>query len=447
MATKKEIELLSKFGMAYFNFDEPTGNYADQLGKGSVGVANNTIRKTSEGYGLTVGSNGANQNVNFGSSFSSKFNNPFTLKFRIKAKPSTNVNGSYFLGNYYASSVADRTFSIRSSNTGELDFIDVISGVASNKITVQGVLDDKWHEIIYTRNSSSISVFVDYDLKGTVETKDLLTTNISHSFYLLNIPAFITSERNLNGEIDELQVYNKDLYPDDFVSNRFLLKSNNKTYSLKSSSGGRNEILTSNIGTTAIASSSSDYATNRQAWRAFDGKAGNDNERWITSSGAPQWLKYSLKNQPKVLEKYAVYSAGSRQPTAWTLEASNDNINWTVLDKVSGLSDVTDYSLLYEKTLNLNKSYLHYRLYITSALSSGYVELGEFELYFKTSLEVFELKEPSESNFINYGTSVIDNFNLINTNKNYILQDTVSKDTDGLWKQDLNRKPLSIKFE
>lgn len=64
-----------------------------------------------------------------------------------------------------------------------------------------------------------------------------------------------------------------------------------------------------------------------------------------------------------------------------------------------------------------------------------------------SSENITELPTNSLNNFIKYGTTTVDNFNKIQVGKNYILQDTISEDTDGLWKQELSRKPLSIKFE
>ena len=76
-------------------------------------------------------------------------------------------------------------------------------------------------------------------------------------------------------------------------------------------------------------------------------------------------------------------------------------------------------------------------------------------ILFKSNNKIYSLKSnilsqlPSDDvqNFIEYGVLSIDNFNAVRSTKNYILQDSVSEDSDGLWKQAINRKPLSIKFE
>lgn len=58
-----------------------------------------------------------------------------------------------------------------------------------------------------------------------------------------------------------------------------------------------------------------------------------------------------------------------------------------------------------------------------------------------------QLPSNSVDNFIKYGSSSIEHFNVINTNKNYILSKNESENADGLWVQEIDRKPLSIKFE
>ena len=76
-------------------------------------------------------------------------------------------------------------------------------------------------------------------------------------------------------------------------------------------------------------------------------------------------------------------------------------------------------------------------------------------ILFKSNNKIYSLKSnilsqlPSDDvqNFIEYGVLSIDNFNAVRSTKNYILTKNDSEDVDGLWKQEINRKPLSIKFE
>lgn len=250
------------------------------------------------------------------------------------------------------------------------------------------------------------------------------------------------SATNAYVEIKELEMYEL------IYINKFLLLSDGKIYSFKIIPGEKNETLTSNVGVTAIASASNESSGAYGAWRVFDGGLG-ETRRWTTTNsnqGAPQWVKYSIKDEKKSLKKYSVYAGGSRQPTAWRLEGSNDETNWDILDEVSGLKDVTDYTILYEKEFVSLKSYIHYRLYLTAQLSSGYIELGEVELYFEDVLELYEISNTTERSFVNYGSTSVKSLNQVFLNKRYVLQNTTNEDPKLVLNMKLNRKPLSIQF-
>lgn len=70
------------------------------------------------------------------------------------------------------------------------------------------------------------------------------------------------------------------------------------------------------------------------------------------------------------------------------------------------------------------------------------------KLYSIDKVSLFELtSENLNDKFVKYGMNSITEFDSLLTSKNYILQNSVNKDENGLWEQELSRKPLSIKFE
>lgn len=91
------------------------------------------------------------------------------------------------------------------------------------------------------------------------------------------------------------------------------------------------------------------------------------------------WSAYKF-NEPKVIDKYKFfqnYSAGhSRNVDGFTIDASNDGVNWVNLDTVNNVLNTTEYENL---SLSNTTAYTYYRIYITAVGSygSGYVR----ELY------------------------------------------------------------------
>ena len=87
------------------------------------------------------------------------------------------------------------------------------------------------------------------------------------------------------------------------------------------------------------------------------------------------WTAYKF-NEPKVIDKYKFrqnYSAGhSRNVDGFTIDASNDGVNWVNLDTVNNVLNTTEYENL---SVSNTTAYTYYRIYITAVGSygSGYV--------------------------------------------------------------------------
>ena len=90
-----------------------------------------------------------------------------------------------------------------------------------------------------------------------------------------------------------------------------------------------------------------------------------------------------------------------------------------------------------------------YKAYYTPILSKSLLlqQNGEVNTINSANKTVSKLPASSLQNIIEYGMDSSIQAGGIFTNKNYILQDTISENADGLWVQEINRKPLSIKFE
>jgi hypothetical protein len=125
----------------------------------------------------------------------------------------------------------------------------------------------------------------------------------------------------------------------------------------------------------------SSFAGSGVAWSAFDKvETGNG---WLAGSTANEYIGYKFI-EPVAINKYTIlcnYSTGTA-PKDFRFEASNDLLNWTVLDQRTGISDWTLGSKKEFILPQINTvEYLCYRLFITSnngALS--YINISEFEM-------------------------------------------------------------------
>jgi hypothetical protein len=102
--------------------------------------------------------------------------------------------------------------------------------------------------------------------------------------------------------------------------------------------------------------------------------------RWSANGGMPQWLQYRFASG-KVINGYefSAFNANpSQTPSSFTLQASNNGSNWTILDTQTGKSALNQYYIISNTV-----SYTYYRLYVTAVGGGGTttVSLWEFILY------------------------------------------------------------------
>lgn len=211
--------------------------------------------------------------------------------------------------------------------------------------------------------------------------------------------------------------------------------------------------MTSNTAPSPLKASASSIAgSGYEAFRAFDGNTGTTNASWVTLNPYPTgWIALDFGEFRKVskvkLTSWNNSSAKTHSPKDFLIEGSNDGSKWTTLKEIVNETDwianeTREYSL--GKTHN----YKMYRINITK--NNGAVQSGLGEIQFiRTDKFIKQLPTISKNNFINHGLdgSSISNFDVLFSSKKYVLQDTVSEDTDGLWKTQITRKPLSIRFD
>jgi len=141
-------------------------------------------------------------------------------------------------------------------------------------------------------------------------------------------------------------------------------------------------IMTSNTEPSGVASASSEYSNKYQAWKAMN-KENVDSYSWHSDAAMPAWLQYQFI----VGKTIKIYSITSRNiiapaqfyPIAWTLNGSNNGVDWTTLDTQTGQSFGKNWKKYYS-FIN-STSYTYYRLNITSTSDAGtHACIGEWEL-------------------------------------------------------------------
>lgn len=235
-------EPMRKYGVAWFGFDELSGNALDKLGGNYVGNVVGATRVTGwNGKGNAMSFNG-NQFCQINSNFAS---DEITYRFKIKKETST------FLGAYYSSIFDTNGRSVQS--TGLFADINANKSVrysmsigTSSVFMIEGnkdVVDGNWHEIILNyKNNGNAELYIDGELDK--RHRLLMGTPISHIYNVTTIGRLGSSNLgHLNGQIDDFQIYSKALSPSDFAQQRVAIKtSDNKVLVLSPSSSRVKEL-------------------------------------------------------------------------------------------------------------------------------------------------------------------------------------------------------------
>lgn len=116
---------------------------------------------------------------------------------------------------------------------------------------------------------------------------------------------------------------------------------------------------------------------------AFNESNTSGTDCWAVSvNSLPQWLQYNL-TEPVSINSYSIQRRNDTTgdaPKAWTLQASNDGINWTIIDTRSNEINWSQAEArIYDVT---NKSsWLHYRVVFTESNNVSYLSVGELSFY------------------------------------------------------------------
>jgi len=135
-----------------------------------------------------------------------------------------------------------------------------------------------------------------------------------------------------------------------------------------------------------VAASTTVATAGFEPWRAFDRQVGRG---WLSGngSGLPGWLSIQLASAFTAVSYQLQASNLSadlvEQPSAWTIEGSNDGMTWDILDTRTGegswsVSEIRTY------TFSNSTAYLYYRINVTAisgASTNNRITLGELSFY------------------------------------------------------------------
>lgn len=137
--------------------------------------------------------------------------------------------------------------------------------------------------------------------------------------------------------------------------------------------------MTSNSSLSCEASASTEFSSGYPAWCAFDASPATS---WacVSSESAP-WIQLkmdvALKNiQVSVYSRSQNPASGNHNPTAGTVQGSNDGSSWTQIGSYSGWSEKNDGTLLGTISCGNTTAYKYVRLNISSRAGSEYATIG-----------------------------------------------------------------------
>jgi hypothetical protein len=116
------------------------------------------------------------------------------------------------------------------------------------------------------------------------------------------------------------------------------------------------------------------------SWTAFDG-APTSQAGWTGTNHGADWLQIFL-GAAYVLGSYEInVNVGTRGPTAWTMEGSNDGVTWTVVDTQTGVAAWANNQTNTYTIATPGAAFSYYRLNISAGGDGTYTNVGQLYLY------------------------------------------------------------------
>lgn len=230
-----------------------------------------------------------------------------------------------------------------------------------------------------------------------------------------------------------------------------LLQANNKSYSLKSIDKTYETKMTSNTTPSPLvaSASSSNSSSLYLAWYAFNGVNATNN-CWASTAADRNtcWLQIDFGDRKVFNTVYITARDNSSGNTNqmikdFKLLGSNDGTDW---DHIAAFNNQTNWSGFETRAFRFkSKKYRYYRIQASSNNgNTNATSIGNVLFSYNTLIN--EIPDASIKNFAGYGSAEINDLNLIQSSKNYVLQDESLENEIGLRSTRLDRKPLGIQM-
>lgn len=223
MATTEQ--LMAQYGVAWFDFDEASGDIYDKVGLGGyVGTITGVTRVLGwDGEGNSISFNGTDSKVD-----TNVIMNITSFTYRMKIKIPSNgggyvltvgrqspTNTDNIIGYGLGISKANGTITV----PYWLENASAISLITGSK----DLRDNKWHDVLFTQDGRVVKIYVDDELEGSyTHTADIKSPKNPVRLGYVNVPTF---ENWYGGQLDDLQIYNRALSPSDFEQKRLAIKA------------------------------------------------------------------------------------------------------------------------------------------------------------------------------------------------------------------------------
>lgn len=311
--------------------------------------------------------------------------------------------------------------------------------------TIGIAFDRSIGKLDFYKNGTFLSTVTSLDTKEAwfpyaivYSATDKITANFGNTAFKYQIP-------------DGYESYNQNI-------NRILFQKNDKFYSLKSNSIIHVTNMTSNALPSPLKSlASAESEANYAAWKAFNGSNLTAMDSWRTSTNIRTgWIRLDFGVSTKV-NKLTLTSPNDSSvipamPKDFIIEGSNDTSTFTPIKSFTGQTWGVNEAKVYEFDSLVEYRFFRISVSKTHRLSdgsetSGTLAIGEILYSYDAPHTIREFSAPTVNNFVEYGVDLIDGLEKGINEKQYVLQDTVSENEQGLWTVQLNRKPLSIRFD